>query len=166
MLLSCSLVDGIWRIILASDYSSLVSKLNASEAEWLATGAVSHDIKLLALFKFVSVTFIHVRRVCNRAAPAIVRSVEHVIVGAWYVEAPDFIRAVLCNELVVIYSMKRRPLPKKNLLKDWAATGITRPRVFSYKYWSSVFWHATHASRKSCLDLCFPLGLNSAKSGV
>lgn len=117
MLLSCSLVDGIWRIILASDYSSLVSKLNASEAEWLATGAVSHDIKLLALFKFVSVTFIHVRRVCNRAAPAIVRSVEHVIVGAWYVEAPDFIRAVLCNELVVIYSMKRRPLPKKKPAK-------------------------------------------------
>lgn len=102
MLLSCSLVDGIRRNILASDCSSLVSKLNASDAERLATGAVPHDTQLLALLKFLSVSFIHVSRVCNRAAHAITRSAEHVVVGAWYIEAPDFIGAVLCNELVVI----------------------------------------------------------------
>lgn len=65
--LACAFADdGYHKIIIASDCANLVNKLKAWEEDRSASGAVVHDIRVLAS-KFVTISFVYVNRVCNRA---------------------------------------------------------------------------------------------------
>ena len=85
------------RIMVASDYLSLINKIKEPNLDRSPTGAIVHDIKNRAT-KFMSFSFIHVYRSCNLAAHTLARSGEYDVRSCWFNETPDVIRTIICNE--------------------------------------------------------------------
>jgi len=60
-------------------------------------GAIICDIKNLV--REVTFSFMYIRRSCNEAAHVMARLADQFSESVWCNEAPDAIRAILCNDL-------------------------------------------------------------------
>lgn len=96
--LSFAAEAGFQKVIVASDCSSLVSKVKSPMLDRSRTGAIVSDIKKLAS-KFLSVSFLHVSRLCNGAAHAVAKSAVREACAVWVNDVPNVIRSIVCNEL-------------------------------------------------------------------
>jgi hypothetical protein len=84
-------------IEVASDCLSVINKLQQPGLDRSSTGAIVYDIKFRTT-KFLSCSFKHVNRLCNRAAHVLAKSAEHDQGSCWFNEPPEFIRAIICTE--------------------------------------------------------------------
>jgi len=86
------------RVIVASDCLNLVRKIKALGMDRSLVGPIIRDIKKLV--RGTSFVFIHVPRGCNEAAHVIARLAHQSAGSMWSNDAPEPIRAILCNDLL------------------------------------------------------------------
>ena len=85
-------------VIVASDCLNLVRKIKAPGMDRSLVGPIIRDIKKLV--RGTSFVFIHVPRGCNEAAHVIARLAHQSAGSMWSNDAPEPIRAILCNDLL------------------------------------------------------------------
>ena len=83
---------------MASDCLNVVRKIKAPEMDRSLVGPIIRDIKNLVTGS--SFVFIHVPRGCNEAAHVIARLAHQSAGLMWSNDAPEPIRAILCNDLL------------------------------------------------------------------
>jgi ribonuclease HI len=88
---------GYQKIIVASDCSNLIAKVNSKVSDRSNIGAIIYDIKSRAP-KFVSCSFVHISRLCNEAAHVLAKSAESDKGSCWFNIIPEIIRTIVCNE--------------------------------------------------------------------
>lgn len=96
--LSIAWEDGIQRVILASDCSSIIRRIQAWARDRSSVGCVVSDFKVLAS-RFLSCSFKHVNRLCNAAAHVLARRAELNPCNSHRGVIPDCIQDVLCNDV-------------------------------------------------------------------
>ena len=85
-------------VIVASDCLNVVRKIKAPGMDRSLVGPIIRDIKKLV--RGTSFVFIHVPRGCNEAAHVIARLAHQNAGFIWSYNAPESIRAILCNDLL------------------------------------------------------------------
>uniref|UniRef100_A0A0A8XVJ3 Reverse transcriptase zinc-binding domain-containing protein n=1 Tax=Arundo donax TaxID=35708 RepID=A0A0A8XVJ3_ARUDO len=84
--------------LIASDCLSLVQKLRLEGNDRSHAGVIIQDIKQAARGSSAVFSFIHVNRCCNGVAHVLARSADQLCDSVWTNEAPEVIRASLCND--------------------------------------------------------------------
>ncbi|XP_039791741.1 uncharacterized protein LOC120657488 isoform X2 [Panicum virgatum] len=84
-------------IVVASDCHNIIKKLQSQNLDRSEVGAIICDIKNLV--REVTFSFMYIRRSCNGAAHVMARLADQFSESVWCNEAPDAIRAILCNDL-------------------------------------------------------------------
>jgi ribonuclease HI len=93
--------EGFAKIIINSDCLSVVNRVNSMEDDRSLCGPVIHDIrKLMASFASCSVR--HVLRGLNVAAHTMAKMSQSLGCLVWRGVAPDCIREILCNDIMII----------------------------------------------------------------
>ena len=94
-----SLDEGWDKIIIVSDCLSVIQRLGAGARDRSLIGVVIEDIKALAT-SISSLSFRHVKRLCNNSAHTLARRAE--ISGSAFFRnvAPDYIRDKLCFDFI------------------------------------------------------------------
>jgi hypothetical protein len=88
------------KVIIASDCLSVVQKLHSNGKDRSLVASIVEDIKQEAKFSLKDLSFIHVSRCCNVVAHVLARSTGQCSDSVWFHEAPELIRASLCNDLL------------------------------------------------------------------
>ena len=86
-------------MIVASDSLNVVQKIKSANKDRSETGVLVEDIKHAA--RAIAFSFIHVSRNCNEVAHVLARSAVQLSESVWFHEAPEFIRASLCNDRLI-----------------------------------------------------------------
>jgi len=84
------------QVIVASDCQNIIKKINSPLQDRSQVGVIVRDVKNLVYGAPVS--FIFNRRSCNEAAHVMARIAEQFSESVWCNDAPDAIRAILCND--------------------------------------------------------------------
>ena len=87
------------KVIVASDSLNVVQKIKSANKDRSETGVLVEDIKHAA--RAIAFSFIHVSRNCNEVAHVLARSAVQLSESVWFHEAPEFIRASLCNDRLI-----------------------------------------------------------------
>lgn len=87
-------------VIVASDCLSVVKKLLSTGKDRSQVAVLIQDIKQAAKGS-IAFSFIHVSRSCNEVANSLARSADQLSESVWFREAPEFIRASLCNDRLI-----------------------------------------------------------------
>jgi hypothetical protein len=90
---------GLNKVIFASDYLSLIQRMNSSLLDWSPVGILTGKIKSMSSV-FTEVSFIHVKRCVNEAAHALAKSCRNLFSSEVFNSVPDFIRGTLCIDVV------------------------------------------------------------------
>jgi hypothetical protein len=90
------------QVIVASDCQNIIKKINSPLQDRSQVGVIVRDVKNLVYGAPVS--FIFNRRSCNEAAHVMARIAEQFSESVWCNDAPDAIRAILCNDKLNLYN--------------------------------------------------------------
>lgn len=86
------------KVLLASDCLSVIQKLQSNGRDRSLVASVIQDIKQEMRLSSIDFSFIHVSRCCNVVAHVLARSAGQYSDSVWFHEAPELIRASLCND--------------------------------------------------------------------
>ena len=87
------------KVVIASDYLNLVRKLMQKSLDRSHIGAIVQDIKMMRN-NFDDISFVFVSRNCNEVAHVLAKSANQTAGLMCLNEAPESIRALLCNDLL------------------------------------------------------------------
>jgi len=87
------------KVVIASDCLNLVRKLMQKSLDRSHIGAIVQDIKMMRN-NFDDISFVFVSRNCNEVAHVLAKSANQTAGLMCLNEAPESIRALLCNDLL------------------------------------------------------------------